>query len=270
MQTSRLQKILVFFFDNFFDIITILFAGWLVIKYTWLQSPTANDLPLLATAILGILILLAGSGLWDRNRRLNRIEKVADETHNLVSRQLSGRVHADDFFNTNRQLTDKSFASANVIYLSGITLTRTTREYMHVLGQRLVAGAKIRIIITDYTIDCVLQELAQRDGDLTAKQYLTRLQAVEDVLDIIVKTPGNKGVLEVGYLPSVAAFGLVIIDPDQPNGFCSVELYHHRTTEPNATFDLTASEDPFWYRFFRQQYDILWNTCRVKELLDKA
>ena len=263
MQQSRLQAFVEWLLDNLFDMATILVAGLLVVRYQ-IRPPTPADITEIATWILGVLGLLAVSGLWERNRRLSRIEKLSEEGRNLISRHLSGKIRADDFFRVERGLSDQTFASAATIFLSGITLTRTAREYMYVLGQRLATGAYIRIMITDPSIEPVLRELALRDGDLTDEQYRTRLQAVEAVIDIIAKTPSSKGGLEIGYLPYVPTFGLVMTDPDQPHGFCSVELYHHRSTEPNATFELQASDDPFWYKFFRQQYEILWSTCRVK------
>ncbi len=145
--------------------------------------------------IITILALIAISCLWDRNRRLNRIEMLSKEGRDLVQRHLGGKVFARDFFfSKEQQLSDKNFSSA------------------------------------------------------------------------IANTPGSIGKVEIGYLPYVPSFGLVIIDPDQPHGTCFVELYHHRSAEPNPAFELRASEDPFWYNFFVNQYKILWESCRIEEL----
>jgi hypothetical protein len=265
MQSSRFQAFVEYLLDNLFDIVTILIAGYLVIRHQ-VQPFGPNDITELATRILAVLGLIAVSGLWERNRRLRRIEKLSEKSCELALRYVSSKVHAGDFFLPKRRLSDQTFASANTIFLSGITLTRTTREYMHILGQRLVAGAYVRIMITDPSIDSVLRELALRDGDETGEQYRTRLQTVETVINIIAQTPGNKGTVEIGYLPYVPTFGSVMIDPDEPHGFCIVELYHHRSTEPNATFEVRASDDPLWYKFYRQQYEILWKSCRVEKL----
>lgn len=150
MQPSRFQRFVEYLLDNLFDIVTIVVAGYLVIRHQ-IQPFAPSDIAELATWILAVLGLIAVSGLWDRNRRLHRIEKLSEESRDLVLRRLSGKVHAADFFLAERQLSDKIFASAATIFLSGITLTRTTREYMYILSQRLVAGAYIRIIIVDPT-----------------------------------------------------------------------------------------------------------------------
>ncbi len=265
MEKTWPEKVLEFALDNLFDIITILITAGLITKYT-IKPPTQTDIPEITTWILAMLGLIAVTGLWDRNRRLHRIEELSEESRNLTLRYLSGKPRADDFFQTERQLSDQTFASASEIFFSGVTLTRTTREYMYILGQRLEAGAHVRIMIADPELDSVLQELELRDGDLTAEQYHTRLQAVEMVIDIIANTPDSTGTLEIGYLPNVPTFGLIFVDPDQPHGTCWVEIYHHRTTEPTANFELRPSDDTFWYNFFRRQYEILWQTCRIEKL----
>lgn len=268
MHPSRFRLFVEYLLDNLFDIVTILVAGYLVIRHQ--VSPFApSDIAELATWILAVLGLIAVSGLWDRNRRLHRIERLSEESRDLVLRRLSGKTRAGDFFLSERRLSDQTFASATTIFLSGMTLTRTTREYVYALGQRLVAGASIRIIILEPT-DSLLQELTLRSmGETTADYWRSRLQTVETLIGVIAKTPGSTGKLELGHLPYLPSFGLTMIDPDQPHGFCFVELYHHKSAEPNPTFEVRASDDPHWYRFFRQQFEILWSSCRI-EILPKT
>lgn len=266
MEASRFQKSVEFVLDNLFDIVTILVAGYLVVRHQ-VKPFMPSDIGELATWILAVLGLIAVSGLWDRNRRLRRIERLSEEGRDLVLHRLSGKILAGDFFFSATQLSDKTFSSAATILLAGITLARTTREYMHVLGQRLVAGAHIRIIIIDPTKHSVMEVMASRSmGDTTPEYWRTRMQTVIAVIDAIANTPGSTGKVQIGYLPYIPSFGLVMIDPDQPHGSCFVELYHHRSAEPNPTFGLRVSDDPFWYKFFRNQYEILWNSCRIEDL----
>lgn len=138
---------------------------------------------------------------------------------------------------------------------------------MHVLGQRLVAKAHIRIIIIDPMINSVMEVMPNRSvGDTTSDYWRTRMETVKAVFDAIANTPSSTGNMEVGYLPYIPSFGLVLIDPDQPHGTCFVELYHHRSAEPNPAFELRVSDDPFWFRFFQNQWEILWNSCRIEKI----
>lgn len=265
MKPSRFQAFVEYLLDNLFDIVTIMMAGYLVIRHQ-VRPFAPSDIAELATWILAVLGLIAVSGLWDRNRRLQRIEKLSEESRDLVWRRLSGKVRAGDFFLPERRLSDQSFASATTIFLSGMTLTRTTREYAHVLSKRLAAGAYIRIIIVEPT-DMILRQLSLRStGPGTSDYWHNRLQAVDALIHALAKMPDNKGKLELGYLPYLPSFGLVMIDPGESHGFCFVEIYQHKSAEPNPTFELRATDDPLWYKFFRQQFEILWKSCRIETL----
>ncbi len=265
MQSFRFQKSVEFLIDNLFDIVTILVAGFLVIRHQ-IQPFAPTDITDLATWILAVLGLVAVSGLWDRNRRLQRIETLSQESRDLVLRHLGSKVRAGDFFLSEGHISRQTFASANTIFLSGMTLTRTTREYMHVLGQRLVAGASIRLVILEHE-DSLLQELASRSfGETTVEYWGNRLETVETMIDVIAKTPGSTGKMELGFLPYIPSFGFIMVDPDEPHGVCFAELYHHKSAESNPTFELRASDDAYWYRFFREQFEILWSSCRIETL----
>lgn len=266
MKTERFQKIVEYLLDNLFDIVTILVAGALVIRHE-LRPFTANDIGDLATWILAVLGLIAVSGLWDRNRRMHRIERFAKEGRDLAARYLSGRVRAGDFFLSEQPVSAKTFAAADTIYFLGMTLTRTTREYMHMLGQRLEAGASIRFVILE-TEEPLLQELVERSfGQTTIDYWKNRLDTVKTVIEVIAKSSlDSKGDVKLGRLPFTPSFGFTMIDPDEPHGVCFVELYHHKSAEPNPVFELRASEDAYWYDFFRNQFEILWNSCRLETL----
>ena len=263
MQQSRFQVFVEWLLDNLFDIVTILVAGFLVARYQ-LHPPTLADITEIATWILGVLGLLAVSGLWERNRRLHRIERLSEEGRDLTLRYLSKRAYASDFFLAERRLTAKDLSSANTICFVGKVLSRTAREFMYVLGQRLAAGATIRFVILDPELDVLLHQAVLQSFDAPIEFWRDTLKTTETVIEATAKTPNSKGMVAIGYVPYVPSFGLVLIDPDQAHGICFVELYQHRSSEPHPTFELRAADDPHWFRFFRDQFDKIWESCRVK------
>jgi len=134
------------------------------------------------------------------------------------------------------------------------------------LGQRLIAGAAIRFIILEPN-DNLMQELVLRSfGETTADYWKTRLNTVATIVDVIAQTPGSTGKVELGYLPYIPSFGFTIIDIDEPHGVCFVEIYHHESAEPNPVFEVEASDDAYWYGFFRHQYEAMWKSCRIETL----
>jgi len=101
-------------------------------------------------------------------------------------------------------------------------------------------------------------------GTTTPDFWATRLKTVLDVIRVIASTPGSTGTVEVGYLPFVPSFGLLLTDPDQPRGRCQVDIYHHKSAEPNPSFQLSAAEDPQWFAFFSSQSALMWSCCRIE------
>ena len=260
---SKLRAFFEYLLDNLFDIATILIAGFLVIRQQLQPSVTANY-PELAAWILAVLGLIAVSGLWERNRKLHRIENIAREGRDLILRRLAGKAYAKDFFVNEKPVSDKTFASSDVIYVSGMTLTRTTREYMYVWGQRLIAGATIRVMILDTETSLIKELILRSSGETTVDYWKNKLQAVQSLISYIAQTPGSKGKIELGYLPYIPSYGFVIVDPDEPNGCCVVEMYHHESAKPNPTFEISRVDDPEWFNFFREQFDTMWKSCQVE------
>lgn len=261
----KLRDFFEYLLDNVFDIATIVIAGYLVIRQQ-LQPSAITNFSELATWVLAVLGLIAVSGLWERNRKLRRIENVAQEGRDLILRRLAGKTYAKDFFLNEKPISDKTFASADVIYVSGITLTRTTREYMDVWAQRLIAGATIRVMILEPE-DNLLKELILRSsGETTVDFWKTKLQSSQFFVNFIAQTAGSTGKMELGYLPYIPSYGFVIVDPDKPNAHCFVELYHHKSTKANPTFELSRTNDAEWFQFFKDQFDTMWRSCRIDNL----
>jgi len=262
MKQSRIQAFVEWLLDNLFDVITIVVAASLVIRYQ-ISPPTSADITEIVTWILAVLGLLAVSGLWDRNRRLHRIEMLTEEGRDLALRYISRKVYASDFF-SERRLTAKDLSSANTVYFVGKVLARTSREFLHILGQRLAEGATIRFVILDPGSEPLLQQAALQTAMAPIEFWRDTLRTTETVIAALAETPDANGRVEIGYLPYIPSFGLVLVDPDQTHGFCFVELYQHRSAEPHPTFELSATDDPYWYKFFRDQFVRMWESCRVE------
>jgi hypothetical protein len=176
------------------------------------------------------------------------------------------KIRAEEFFLPENYLSSEIFATAKEICLLGYSLSRTVRKYTEVLSQRLAQGAQIRVIVVDPKLDEVLNRMALESIASTAEHWRNSIEATRTLLGAIVKSPGNTGKLEIGYLPYTPSFGIVLLNPNEPEGVCFVEIYHHKATVHNATFVLTAARDSKWYEFFSRQYELLWESCRTEEL----
>lgn len=217
---------------------------------------------LTSAVTLALLGLLAIATLKNRHEWGQAIDE-------LVDHQRSAR--AEDFFVDKRDAIEQYLIESHEIFFLGMSLGRTTREHMYSLGQRLVSGAHIRIVILDPELDTVLSQLSLRStGNTTVEYWRSRLQTVEMVIKVIGETPNATGQLMVGYLPYIPSFGFAAFDLDGEDGICYVELYHHESAKPNPTFRISATKDGDWYRFFREQAEILWASCRVENVHDAS
>lgn len=189
----------------------------------------------------------------------------SEETEPGFQRRI-GRVPATSFLSPRRYLPEHILADAKVICMSGFTLSMTTREYLHALELSLMAGGDIRIIILEAT-DALLDQCAKRSGgQTTPMHWRKRLESTESLLEVIAKTPEATGKLSLGHLPYIPSFGIIMVDPDTDHGVIFVELYHHRSWGEQPGFELRADRDGHWYRFFREQFDLMWESSRIEKL----
>lgn len=177
-----------------------------------------------------------------------------------------GHVPASSFLSNRRYLPDRLLTAARTICMSGFTLSRTTREYLRALEPSLTTGGDVRVMILEAT-DALLDQCVKRSGgQTTPEHWRKRLDSTESLLDVVSKTPGVTGTLSLGHLPYIPSYGIIMVDPDTQHGVIVVELYHHRSWEDNPTFELRADRDGDWYKFFRRQFDLMWESCRVETL----
>lgn len=251
--------------DNLFDFLTIAAAAYVVIRHQFKPYGT-GDIAELATWILGVLGLLAVSGLWERHRQLRNIQEISVRTNNIVTRKLSGQVSAKDFFwDSEKKISSQDIANATDIYIVGMILNRTVRDHLATFGDRVAEGANLKFIIVDPDDEAIMKIMPLRSyGTKPSEWWRNRIQQTIGHIEDIPNIEKPKGSINIGLLPYFPSFGMWLIDPDQPNGQIIVEIYHHRTAETNPTFLLKASNDSYWYGFFKNQFDLLWKSCLEK------
>ncbi|MDQ0910259.1 hypothetical protein QFZ22_006244 [Streptomyces canus] len=65
------------------------------------------------------------------------------------------------------------------------------------------------------------------------------------------------------FLPFVPAFGLVLLDPERPNGLIHVDIYSHSSATGDAVFTLRPGRDGHWYENFQSEFDRIWTFGRT-------
>ena len=245
-------------FDQVSDIISVIGAAYLLFRYLWGEpKPSGSEL---SAGILAILSILAISGFIEKRSRLTRMENLVSDGNQLLLDKVINRVKADDFFHRDQSYNEELFAYADRIYISGITLGKTIRQFTSVLSARLLAGADIRVIILSSEKNVLNQIDLRSFGKIEEGYYKNRLKSTVDLLRITGNVQDAKGTLSVGLLPYVPSFGIIMTDPKTKQGKAFVEIYHHNSSDPAPSFSLTSSNDPSWFSFFEKQFDLdlLW------------
>ena len=218
----------------------------------------------IAAGILATLALLALS-VFNNRESVDASRAEIVELKQILERQIRGRASVHEFFIAGRLDLAAELESADTIYLAGVTLNRTVRDYLGIIDRRLQVGAEIQILIIDPESDAPKQALL-RDYKQTSDEFIrNRIASTTEMLRALLPLSNARGSLTLWYLPYVPSFGLFLIDPDKPNGRVYVELYQHVSLDENPTFILERKHDPYYYDFFVQQFNRLLSRARRDE-----
>ncbi len=221
----------------------------------------AVDIRVVSAATLATLALLAVTALGPR-QQADELKEQVGRLNRLVQEKIAGTVAADAFLATTRAGLEEQITHAHDIRLSGVTLSRTIRNLVGELEDRLLQGASVKILLIDSEPD-VLDQAARRSTIPDHPEVFGhRVRATMDMLRHLATLPNATGSLEVRLTPFVPAFGVVLIDPDTAGGVLHVELGTHSSARPDPVFTLTAQRDPRWFRHFNGEFDRMWEASR--------
>jgi hypothetical protein len=175
-----------------------------------------------------------------------------------LSKKLTNTQNADDFFWKAKRSIESDLSQAKYIGFAGAVLSRTLRDYSATLEERLRGGAKVRIVLMDPASTAPDQAVLRSKGVISRQFYVDTLRPALERVGMLA-TISEK--IELGLLPYKPAFGIVVIDPDEPYGRIIVEMYPHHSDSFAPTFELQPDRDPHWYKYFREQFDSLWSGC---------
>lgn len=151
---------------------------------------------------------------------------------------------------------------ARQIQWSGITLRTRLRQRLPDLGIALAHGARLDLLAMDPSSADLRAELAVRES--------SKPQYVEGVMQSMVlnlqllseKAVGNPS-LKLGFHQVFPTYGLIVLDPQDADGICLVELYNPDLNR-EAVFVVHATLDASWFKFFVEQFAIMQSKCRTR------
>jgi hypothetical protein len=220
------------------------------------------------SATLATLALVAAGSLGSR-RQVTRLIASVDELSTLL-RQREVAPSADAFLTQSTSGLDIDLHGSSDIRMVGVTLSRTVRNHVVELEQRLLAGAVIRVALIEPGSDAVGEAARRSTIPDSPEIFENRLRPTIDLLSHLAARPGVLGRIEVRLLRFVPSFGLIMVDPDEVSGRIHVDIYSHRTAAPEPVLALSPHREPRWYGHFRREFDRIWEHGRVADLTPRA
>jgi hypothetical protein len=159
-----------------------------------------------------------------------------------------------------------TYRRQSISALGGAVLGRTLRDYSASSEERLRVGAKMRIILMDPSSTAPDQAVLRSKGVSSRQFYIDTLRPTLERVGMLANASEK---IELGLLPYKPAFGIMVIDPDEPYGRIIVEMYPHHTDSFAPTFELQPGCDPHWYKYFRDQFDSLWSGCNQRHFVGR-
>lgn len=188
------------------------------------------------------------------------------ESIEILSEKLIKPQNADDFFWRSKRSIEPDLSQAKYIGFAGASLSRTLRDYSAILEERLKVGAKVRIILMDPNSTAPDQAVLRSKGVSSRRFYIDTLRPTLERVGMLSNFSDK---VDLGLLPYKPAFGMIIIDPDEPYGKIIVEMYPHHSDSFAPTFELQPNRDLHWYKHFREQFDNLWSGCSQRHFEGK-
>jgi hypothetical protein len=179
---------------------------------------------------------------------------------------LQSMINADSYLTFVNPVSSQMFTQAENIDLGGMTLGGTVLGNLHILKERINEGASIRAMMIEPKDDLLAQLSLRSEGNPEIEFWKNRIFNTQSTLRRIAKSVENSKI-QVGFLPYLPSFGIVLVDATKPTGKCIVEMYHHKSSDKaNPKFILEAVKDKEWFEFFAGQFEKLWDSCRIEKL----
>lgn len=247
----NIEKIFWFLIENGVTMLTIFFASYVIA----VAQTSKLSTEVLLQWILAILGLIAISELIERVRKLRRIEDTGNKTLKAIQNKFSDKPKSDDYFMKRLPPLEPYFTKAKDIRLSGYSLQRTIRENIHVFSKRLQEGATIQILLVDPE-----EKKDRKSGNHSSMVTLHSIEWLKE------QSQGN-GKIELKFIKEKPHYNIVAIDPTEESGIMFVEFFPQRwVTDGRPRVELTSSRDSYWFKYFIEQYEAIWEDYKIEEL----
>ncbi len=269
--------------EHALTVATLGVAAYVIIRGE-LEGYKATQLAFLIALLIAILGLNALDSIVDRSTRSPRVSRqlsqleiqlresradvgaVAEKLRHveLILDGLRLDAVASQFLHDEVDIPRERLRRAGMVYWSGVTLRASLRLHLAELGTALSHGARLTVLVADPSSERLVSELVDREKakreyiDGVLKSMVLNMQVLASHL------PAGHS-FRLGFHQTYPTYGLTIIDPDEPDGICLVDIYHP-DRDACSSFNVHATADAAWFAFFVKEFHALLAACRTSDV----
>lgn len=210
----------------------------------------------LIVGIFGSVLLIFGSFIAWRET----YQKTSGETGKF-SLVASGDTTKQSF--RLQEYLDK----AKTIDLLGYSLKSLLQDLREPLAQAIIQGAIVRIVVVDITSSSAsLFREHSRRPNLLFPEWITGLQHIADIQNILSNAPKVSGRLEVKVTSWIPSNNLVLINANDESGILKAGIHSVTFRQPlsdRLSLTIKRKDYPHAFDFYVKGFDMLWNDDSV-------
>ena len=235
------------------------------------MSTTIYGLPIWLVAILGILVVPLVIYLIVNSFREGReisfwpprigSRPLSDEPIKMKKPFLKLRRSVNDFFLEEFPTNFKdNFKSAQEIWIVGVTLRGTIRDFGGIIEEKLRKGHKIRVLLVHPEGAAIEMVTSRYYGPISQDVERVRSRIKDSLKSLYGLQQIAPDKLEIRTINNPLTFGAICINPETTSGVLYLEHFPFRTVADSIPRFVLQASDGRWYELFRKEIQILWDT----------
>jgi hypothetical protein len=216
--------------------------------------------------VLVVLTLLATTQLIDRFRILRGIDLRIEQLIGLSMGQATART----FFDTDIPGLAERLREAETVAVNGLTLNTTISRYIGAFSECLSKKkGKVRIITVNRNHSAIEIAAARFHKHQNIESIKREARVALDSLKEKYENEKWGQKLEVRHCSFVPPYAIWLFDVDTPSADIYVWIYPFREKEA-PVFHIVPRQDEKWYKYFKEQYDLMWDASEPWEVTSSA
>jgi hypothetical protein len=150
-----------------------------------------------------------------------------------------------------------SLQNANSIFISGVSLARTTTTHYSLIEKKISEGCIFKILLVNPDSDGCEMALKRHRAPEDIKAFKSTIITSIQKLNALKKIEPNS--LEIRLIDIPLGYGCFAIDPDTASGILFIENYPFKTENGSLPRFTISPQHAEWFDFYKNELKLLWD-----------